>query len=123
MRNLERDTQAVYISRFEGIVPEERGGRLTGKNIPVRTTPEAFYPSVTLARGEAEGAYFGLNLDYDRVLTVDDPAFEVGEADVLWVDAEVGDTEAPNPHDYIVRKVARKGSYTVIAVSRVEVRP
>lgn len=126
MRNLERDTQAVYISRYEGTVAEETDGKLTGKNIPQRSTPVAFYPSVSMARGEAQGAYFGVNLDYDRVLTIDDPEFEIGEADVLWIDAEVGDPEDegyPNPHDHIVKKVAHKGSYTVIAAKRVEVRP
>lgn len=123
MRNLARDTQLVYISRYLGVVAQEIDGKLTGKNMPQRGTPAAFYPSVSMARGEAQGAYFGVNLDYDRVLTIDDPAFEVGEADVLWIDAEVGDPEAPNPHDYIVKKVARKGDYTVIAVSHVEVRP
>lgn len=124
MRNLERDTQQVYISRYEGTDAQVDGnGRLTGKNVPQRSTPAAFWPSVSMARGEAQGAYFGLNLDYDRVLTIDDPAFEIGEADILWIDAEVGDPQAPNPHDYVVKKIARKGSYTVVAVSRVEVRP
>lgn len=123
MRNLERDTQIVYISRFGDLVSQvDELGRLTGKNLPERTTPAAFQPTVSLARGEAQGAYFGVNLDYDRVLTIDDPKFEVGEADVLWIDAEVGDLESPNPHDFIVKKVARKGSYTVIAAKRVEVR-
>ena len=123
MRNLERDTQLVYISRYLDVVPQEIDGKLTGKNLPQYTTPAAFYPSVSMARGEAQGAYFGVNLDYDSVLTIDDPGFAVGEADILWIDAEVGDPEAPNPHDYIVKKVARKGDYTVIAVSHVEVRP
>lgn len=123
MRNLERDTQRVYVSRYLGVTPQEIDGKLTGKNLPQRDTPVAFYPSVSMARGEAQGAYFGVNLDYDRVLTIDDPGFEIGEADVLWIDAEVGNPEQPNPHDYIVKKVARKGDYTVIALSHVEVRP
>lgn len=124
MRNLERDTQEVFISRYEDIVAQvDDEGRRTGKNVVKRSTPVAFHPSVSIARGEAQGAYFGVNLDYDRVLTIDDPAFEVSEADVLWLDKPVGDADNPSPHDYIVKKVARKGSYTVIAVSRVEVRP
>lgn len=124
MRNLERDTQEVFISRYEDIVAQvDDKGRRTGKNVVKRSTPVAFHPSVSIARGEAQGAYFGVNLDYDRVLTIDDPAFEVSEADVLWLDKPVGDADNPSPHDYVVKKVARKGSYTVIAVSRVEVRP
>lgn len=125
MRNLERDTQPVYISRFEDIVAQEVGGKLTGKNVVQRSAPAAFYPSVSMARGEAQGAYFGVNLDYDRVLTIADPSFAAGEADVLWIEADVGDPEDegyPNPHDYVVKKVARKGAYTVIAAKRVEVR-
>ena len=122
MRNLERDTQEVFISRFLGLVPQEVDGKLTGKNVPQRTAPEAFRPSVSMARGEAQGAYFGLNLDYDRVLTIADPAFEVSESDVLWIESAVGDRNDPEPHDHIVKKVARKGGYTVIAAKRVEVR-
>lgn len=124
MRNLERDTQAVYISRYEDVVVQvDEVGRRTGKNVVKRSTPVAFHPSVSIARGEAQGAYFGVNLDYDRVLTIDDPGFEVSEADVLWIDKPVGDVDEPESHDYIVKKIARKGGYTVIAASRVEVRP
>lgn len=118
MRNLARDTKDVYISRYKGIRREmDTYGRLTGKNVPDMTTPVAFRPSASMARGEAQGAYFGVNLDYDTVLTYDDSAFEVSEADVLWVDAV-----PPAPHDHVVKKVARKGDFTVIACKRVEVR-
>ncbi len=122
MRNLERDTQPVYIARFARLEAQEIDGRLTGKNVPVRTAPALFWPSVSMTRGEAQGAYFGVNLDYDRVITIADPGFEASEADVLWIDAEVGDLGNPSPHDHIVKKVARKGGYTVIAAKRVEVR-
>ena len=126
MRNLERDIQRVFISRFEGMVPEEDlQGRLTGKNIVQMSDPEEFFPSVSMARGEAQGAYFGVNLDYDRVLTYDDPDFEVKEADVLWIDADPGDEKDegyPAPHDHIIKKVSHKGDFTVIAAKHVEVR-
>ncbi|MEC4272958.1 hypothetical protein VJ923_07290 [Adlercreutzia sp. R25] len=122
MRNLERDTQRVWISRFEGLVPEENAqGRLTGKNIPARSRPELFLPSASMSRGEAQNTYFGLNLDYDRVLTIDDPDFEVGEADVLWLYGDPGDLDDPAPHDAIVKRAVSKGSFTVIATKRVEV--
>lgn len=121
MRNLERDTQQVYIARFIELVAQEVDGKLTGKNVPKRAAPVQFSPSVSMARGEAQGAYFGVSLDYDRVLTIDDPCFEVSEADVLWIEAELGNPEQPNPHDHIIKKVARKGCYTVIAAKRVEV--
>ena len=120
MRSIDRDRRAAYIARFLEVVPEEAGGRLTGKNVVVRSEPEAFWPTVTMPTGQADGAYFGVRLDYDRQLTVDDPVFEVGEADVLWVDSSPGDGE---PYDHVVKKVARHGDFTVIAAKRVEVRP
>jgi hypothetical protein len=161
MRSIDRDRQRCFIARFAGLTRQVDGqGRLTGKNVPSYTGPEEFWPTVSPVRGEAYGAYFGQSLDYDLALTVDDPGFEVGEADILWVYASGGepggveflegrdgldggtfddwysgsddadhadgggfaspDTRA---HDYVVRKIARKGGFTVIAAKRVEVRP
>ena len=156
MRSLDRDRQKCFIARFAGMTRQtDAQGRLTGKNVPSYTTPEEFWPTVSPVRGEAYGAYFGQNLDYDLALTVDDPSFEVGEADILWVyaidgepggvvflggrdgldggtfddwadgdDADGGDfpSTETRAHDYTVKKVARKGGYTVIAAKRVEVR-
>lgn len=75
-----------------------------------------------MARGEARGAYFGVNLDYDKVITIDDSSFAISEADKLWIDVDPGDVSNPNEHDYVVVKVARKGDFTVIAAKHVEVR-
>jgi len=124
MRCLDRDRQRVFIGRFVRTVPVEKDGKLTGRNEPVYEAPAEFWPTVSIVRGEAQGDYFGQRVDYDLSLTIDDAAFEVKEADVLWVDADPGDSEDeayPAPHDYIVRRVARKGSYTVIAAKRVDV--
>lgn len=122
MRNLERDTQPVFIARYEGMVAQENeDGLLTGKHVPSMSSPEVFFPSVSMARGEAQGAYFGVNLDYDRVLTIANPNFEVSESDYIWIDNPIGDLNDPDPHDFIVKKIAHKGAYTVIAVKHVEV--
>lgn len=157
MRNLDRDRQRCYIARFAGMSRQEDSqGRLTGKNVPSYEPPEEFWPTVSPIKGEALGAYFGQNLDYDLTLTVDDPDFAVDEADILWVyaldgepggvtflpagggldggtfddwddgdDADGGDFPSTDTrsHDYVVKRVARKGSYTAIAAKRVEVRP
>ena len=121
MRNLDRDRQAVYIARYEGLEPvRDDKGRLTGKHEAKRSEPVKFYPTVSASRGKAEGALFGQSLDYDRTLTIDDRDFEVNEADVLWVD-QTPDNDTP--YDYTIKRVARKGSYCVLAIKHVEVRP
>lgn len=116
MRNLDRDRQRVVIARFQGTTPVERGGRLTGRNEPSYSAQEVFWPTVGVDKGQAVYDLFGQKLDYDVTLTVDDPAFDVKEADILWVYA--ADSAE---HDHVVRRVARKGSYTVMAAQRVEV--
>lgn len=124
MRCLDRDRQRVFIGRFLRTEPVTKDGKLTGRNEPVYEEPAEFWPTVSTVRGEAQGDYFGQRVDYDLTLTIDDSAFEVKEADVLWVDADPGDSDGegyPASHDYIVRRVARKGSYTVIAAKRVDV--
>lgn len=119
MRNLARDTQPVYIARYIGVRPEKDAkGRYTGKPVPAYEEPEVFYPSLSVTRGEAQGAYFGANLDYDRVITYADPVFVIGEADRLWIDKPYDET---TPHDHVVKRVSQKGQYTVVAVKHVEV--
>lgn len=124
MRNLDRDRQKVYVGRFLRTEPVVENGRFTGRNEAVYESPSEFWPTVSAVRGEAQGDYFGQRVDYDITLTIDDSQFEVGEADVLWVDEGPGDSAEegyPAPNDYIVRRVARKGSYTVIAAKKVDV--
>jgi hypothetical protein len=70
-----------------------------------------------MAAGTAKGAYFGLDIDYDRVLTLADPTFDVKEADILWID----ENDTTKPHDHVVKRVSRKSNFTVIGASRVEV--
>ena len=124
MRCLDRDRQRVLVGRFLRTEQVEEGGKLTGHVEPVYEPPAEFWPTVSVVRGEAQGDYFGQRIDYDLTLTIDDSAFEVKEGDVLWVDADPGDSADegyPAPHDYIVRRVARKGGYTVIAAKRMDV--
>ena len=117
MRNLDRDRRVVHIARFGELEPvKDEQGRYTGKHAPKRSEPVAFMPTISAARGEASTDYFGNYVDYDRTLTIDDPAFDVAEADVIWIDRPTSE-----PHDYVVKRVACTSAYTVIAVKRVEV--
>lgn len=117
MRNLDRDRQKVLIARYSGIAPEVDGdGLYTGRNVPSYSAQSEFWPTRTMARGEAVYDLFGQKLDYDVTLTIDDPSFEVAEADLLWIDDLYADM-----HDHIVRRVGRKGGFTVIAAKKVEV--
>lgn len=117
MRNIDRDRQRVFISRFGGLTPEQdEDGRYTGRHITERSEPIEFWPTVSAARGESQTDYFGNYIDYDRTITIDDPDFKVEESDVLWLDKSIDES-----HDYEVKRVARTKGFTVIAAKRVEV--
>lgn len=126
MRCLDRDRRWVLVSRYEGKSPVvDEQGRLTGRHEVVRSEPEPLLASVSAARGAAQDDVFGQALDYDRTVLVDDPALDVDESTVLWVDCVDGDGGEPpervsEPYDYVVKRVARTPSYTALAVKRVE---
>lgn len=90
MRCLDRDRRWVLLSRFEGLEPsKDEQGRLTGRHETVRSRQVPVLASVSGAKGSAETAVFGQSLDYDRSVLIDDPAFDVDEASVFWLDPDV----------------------------------
>lgn len=119
MRCLDRDRRSVFIARYvERAAVKTESGKLTGRYEAIYSDPVEFFPTVSATRGEAEYDIFGTALDYDRSLTIDDPMFEVGESDVLWLDKTPDEN---TPFDHRVSAIAHGGTYTVVAVKRVEV--
>ena len=117
MRLLQRETQKVYISRYLGLSQGvDQKGRLTGRDVISRSEPEAFYPSVSAAKGDTSEALFGQLVEYDRIIIVDDVAFQAAPSDVFWIDVPV-----TGKYDYIATRVAHKGHLTIIAVRKIEV--
>ena len=119
MRCLDRDRRTCWIARYEGMSQAvDSKGRLTGRNAPAYAAPKRFSPTVTAARGQADGDYFGVSVDYDRTLTVDDPDFPVKETDVLYIDS---DPRADGARaDYRIARIARTSGFTVMAAKRIE---
>lgn len=136
MRSLERDKRLVLVSFYvekRACVDDE--GRLTGRHEVVRTEPMPLLCTVSASKGTAENSAFGIDLDYDRTLVIDDPDYPIDEASVLWIDnvpeqePSAGEDEAfgrdlsgGRPHDYTVTRVARSQNCVAVAAKRVEVR-
>lgn len=117
MRCMDKSRHGVFVSRFEGKRPEtDSQGRLTGRHEMSYTEPVEVLASVSSARGQAQDSMFGLNLDYDRIVAIDDPSFAIDESSRVWIEHA-----ADEPFDYAVKCVSRSESYTVVAVKRVEV--
>lgn len=135
MRCLERDKQLVLIAFFvEKKACEDEQGRLTGKHEVVRTEPIPYYLSVSASKGNAENSPFGIDLDYDKTVIIEDTSCPVDESSVFWVDNvslpeyvdEIDggfdqDLSDGKPHDYTVKRVAKCPNCIAVAIKHVEV--
>lgn len=135
MRCLERDKQLVLIAFFvEKKAREDEQGRLTGKHEVVRTEPIPYYLSVSASKGNTENSPFGIDLDYDKTVIIEDTSCPVDESSVFWVDnvsiPESGDEidegfnvdyTGGKPHDYTVKRVAKSPNCIAVAIKHVEV--
>lgn len=87
MRCLDRQRQWVLVTRFvERRQARDAQGRLTGTHELVYSNQVPVLASVSAAKGQAQDSMFGIDLDYDRTLLVDDPNFAIEESSRLWVD-------------------------------------
>lgn len=127
MKALERNKQLFYYSNYvktsESLLDE--WGNTLGEYSIERTDPIPYLGNISGAVGDVATRQFGENLNYDKVIVLDDPNIEIDEYSVLWVDKEpterVGDDENVTPHDYEVKKIARTLNNVSIAIEKVEI--
>ena len=126
MRTLNRNKIRIYYANYRDKTPlMDEYGNLTGEYHLSYDKPVQIMANVSAARGEATTRQFGDDVRYDRIIVLDDPAFQITETSILWIDtlleiAEDGNTKTP--HDYIVKQVAASLNSVSIAVSKVSVR-
>lgn len=120
MKTQKRNQTTIYYANYTDMsaetITDEWGNTLeTGEHSVTRSTPVAIKLVVSPATGRTAEEMFGDLQGYDRVL-VTEKGCPINENSVLWIENEI--TE---PHDYIVKKVARSLNFVAYAVSRVEV--
>ena len=126
MRALTRNKVLIHYANYRDKTPiKDEYGNLTGEYEISYTNPIAVCANVSAARGEATTRQFGDDMNYDRVILIDDPQFPIKESSILWIETppeiqEDGSTK--DPHDYIVKQVATSLNSVSIAVSKVNVR-
>lgn len=97
-------------------ITDEWGNVLkTGEKEIIYTEPIAIDLVVSPSTGVVAEEMFGGLQDYDKIL-VTEKGCEINEHSILWIEASTDE-----PHDYIVKKVARSLNFVAYAVSRVEV--
>lgn len=117
MRLLNRNKQKFYHSEFVSYSPVvDEYGNETGESRITYSTPTSCRGNISAARGSADVREFGEDLNYDRVIVLDDPDTTIDEHSILWIQCS---PDNDTPHDHVVRKVARSLNSVSIAVSKV----
>ena len=120
MRNLVRNAKPFYYAHYvrtDPIMTTDDPPVETGDYEPIYTTPTYAKASISMVKGASESRVFGLQTDYDAVITLFGGDLGLTEASVLWIN----ETDTSNPYDYIVKKVAPNLNVTLVAIKQVKV--
>lgn len=122
MRTLERNKTsfyyALYLGKEENI---DADGNATGTYTILYSNPVECRGNISASSGSVQVEQFGNDLQYDKVVVLDDVNVPIDEESVLWVDKEVEHDKYGNPvFDYVVKKVARSLNSVSFAISKVK---
>lgn len=132
MRQLQRERRDVWFARYEGKEPiVDNDGFLTGEYRLSYGKPFKLRPTASPRRGNTWGDGFGIGVDCDRTIVLNEVGTGIDESCVCWVDKaplldedgliEVDDTgDMAVPNDYRVVMVAESYNFTSIAIKKVE---
>lgn len=122
MRTLERNKTTFYYALY--LDKEENAdadGNLTGTYTVLYSNPVECKGNISASSGYVQIEQFGNDLQYDKVIVLDDVNVPINENSVLWVDKEVEHDKYGNPmFDYVVKKVARSLNSVSFAISKVK---
>lgn len=122
MRTLERNKTSFYYALYLGKEENvDTDGNLTGTYTVLYSNPVECKGNISASSGSVQFEQFGNDLQYDKVIVLDDVNISIDENSVLWVDKEVEHDKYGNPvFDYVVKKVARSLNSVSFAISKVK---
>lgn len=109
MRCLWRNKVPFYYCLYIGKAPiVDSDGYETGEYTDTYATPVQLMGNISAAKGETHVEQFGVSIDYDKVIIVEDGDCPIDEHTALFVDSEPTLDTVGNPlFDYTVVKVAK----------------
>ena len=118
MRALERNKVTLYYANYTGKTPIiDDNGLNTGEYLLAYSDPIEIRANVSAATGNNSTDLFGVNVDCDKIIVLAEPALDIADTSVLWID----ESDTAQPYDYIVKRIARSLNSISIAVKRVKV--
>jgi hypothetical protein len=123
MRCLERNKKPFYYClylREEDMT--DSAGDYSGETRIVYAKPVLAKYNISPATGNTSTEQFGNDIQYDKVIMLDDMSCPIDENSVLFVDSEPSYGKDGNPrYDYVVKKVAPSINSISIAIAKVKV--
>lgn len=118
MRALKRNKVKFYYAPF---VERQRSEKGYGFRV-IYGEAVAEMGNISPATGTTSVEQFGNNIDYDKVIVLDNPDTPIDESSILFLEiAPEKNTDGDYIYDYIVKKVARSLNSASIAISKVNV--
>lgn len=113
----------MWYALYLGTENLTENGYETGEKAVLYSNPVQIMANVSAATGEASTRQFGEDVQYDKVLVMEQCPFD--EVSILWIDnlpVLEPDGTTKTPHDYIVRGIAQSLNSVSVAVGKVKVR-
>ena len=133
MRCLVRNKQVFWYANYLRKEPvEDDYGNKTGEYEIIRTNPLRARGNISAAKGDAFAEPFGEEIEYNRILQMEQTQFPINEYSVIWVgitpalnkdgSLKLGTNGRPvTPWNYEVRSVARSVNGVRFALKEVAV--
>ena len=118
MRGLVRNTKPISYALYEGKAEIlDLNGNRTGEYENTYSDPVTVRMSVSPASGEADWNPFGIDTPYTLIAITHDLKSPISEDSIVWVDKSINE-----PHNYVVKRVARSLNNIAYALDEVETR-
>ena len=103
MKCLNRNKQLLYYATYTSKTEVLVSSTKTGEYTKTFSNPIALNANIAPATGTIIESMFGLSVNADKVIAIDDTSLSINEATIFWIDtlptlAEDGSTDTP--HDY-----------------------
>ena len=105
---------ALHLGTEKTVSPS---GYRTGEKKEKYSKPVCMHASISPASGQSKIEQFGNFDDYTKVIITTDMSCPIDENSVLWVDEK----NTSNPHDYIVKHIAKSLNVISYAIDKVKV--
>ena len=128
MKCLVRNKQTLYYRLWEGVQETvDEDGNIVETNVPVYSDPVKIRANVSVAEGQrfvesTSAQMFGLAIDYDKVIVLDDVNCPIEESTVFYIDkTPYADDGSITAYDYRVTRISKSLNSISIAVKKVDV--